>query len=67
MTICDVAQPFGSTKGYDGELKLDASKPNGTPRKLMAVSKLTALGWKAKSPLAADLKSAYQDFLARHA
>lgn len=67
VTICDVAELFGSTIGCDGELKLDASKPNGTPRKLMDVSKLTALGWKAKSPLAAGLKSAYQDFLARHA
>lgn len=61
VTICDVAELFGSTIGCDGELKLDASKPNGTPRKLMDVSKLTAFGWKAKSLLAAGLRSAYQD------
>ena len=67
VTICDVAELFGSTIGSDGELKLDATKPDGTPRKLVDVSKLTALGWKAKSPLAAGLKSAYQDFLSRHA
>lgn len=67
VTICDVAELFGSTMGCDGELKLDASKPDGTPRKLMDVSKLPALGCKARSPLAAGLKSAYQDFLARHA
>lgn len=67
VTIREVAELVASTIGYEGELKLDASKPDGTPRKLMDVSKLTSLGWKAKTPLAAGLKSAYQDFLARHA
>lgn len=67
VTIREVAELVRSTVGYEGELKLDATKPDGTPRKLMDVGKLASLGWKAKTPLATGLKSAYQDFLARHA
>ena len=67
VTIREVAELVKATVGYKGELKLDATKPDGTPRKLMDVSKLGSLGWKAKTPLAAGLKRAYQDFLERNA
>lgn len=67
VTIREVAELVKATVGYEGKLELDSSKPDGTPRKLMDVSKLTALGWKAKTGLDAGLKSAYEDFLARRA
>lgn len=67
VTIREVAELVKATVGYEGKLELDSSKPDGTPRKLMDVSKLTALGWKAKTGLGAGLKSAYEDFLARRA
>ncbi|MET0656610.1 MAG: GDP-L-fucose synthase, partial [Steroidobacteraceae bacterium] len=63
VTIREVAELVKVTVGYEGELMLDASKPDGTPRKLMDVSRLSALGWKAKTPLASGLKIAYEDFL----
>ena len=50
--------------GFDGELRFDLSRPDGTPRKLLDVSKLTQLGWKAKTPLSKGLEVAYADFLA---
>lgn len=67
VTIREVAELVKTVVGYEGELKLDASKPDGTPRKLMDVTKLASLGWSAKTPLATGLKSAYLDFLAHHA
>lgn len=67
VTIREVAELVKATVGYEGKLELDSSKPDGTPRKLMDISKLTALGWKAKTGLGAGLKSAYEDFLARRA
>ena len=56
------------TVGYEGELKLDPSKPDGTPRKLLDVGRLGALGWNARTPLelGLGLKNAYADFLQRH-
>lgn len=67
VTIREVAELVKATVGYEGELKLDASKPDGTPRKLLDVGRLSALGWKARTPLGLGLKNAYQDFLQRHA
>ena len=49
--------------GYEGEIKWDVSKPNGTPRKLLDVSKATQLGWTYKTELEEGIKLAYQDFL----
>lgn len=66
MTIREVAELVKTTVGYEGELLLDATKPDGTPRKLLDVSRLAALGWKAKTRLDVGLKSAYQDFLNHH-
>ena len=50
--------------GYKGRILWDASKPDGTPRKLLDVSRLTALGWKAKIGLRDGIASTYQSFLA---
>jgi len=67
VTIREVAELVKATVGYQGELKLDATKPDGTPRKLLDVGRLAALGWKAKTALDAGLRQAYEDFLRRHA
>jgi GDP-L-fucose synthase len=66
VTIREVAELVKSTVGYEGELQLDASKPDGTPRKLLDVGRLSALGWKAKTRLDEGLKNAYADFLEHH-
>lgn len=64
VTIADFARLAAEVVGYRGELKLDASRPDGPPQKLLDVSKLAALGWKAKTPLREGLQAAYADFLA---
>jgi len=66
VTIREVAELVRATVGYQGELKLDATKPDGTPRKLLDVSKLAALGWKANTTLEKGLRNAYEDFLRRY-
>jgi len=63
VSIRELADLVAQTVGYSGGLKFDASKPDGTPRKLMDVSRLTALGWKAKIPLQQGLEQTYQWFL----
>ena len=47
--------------GYKGKIVFDSSKPDGTPRKLMDVSKLSSLGWKAKIPLQNGIERTYKD------
>jgi GDP-L-fucose synthase len=49
--------------GFKGTVVWDASKPDGTPRKLLDVSRMTALGWRAKVSLEQGIQWAYQDFL----
>ncbi len=66
VTIQDVADLVRRTVGFKGELRLDATKPDGTPRKLLDVGRLHALGWKARTPLTEGLKLAYEDFLRHH-
>ena len=51
LSIRELAELIGEIVGYQGELAFDASKPDGTPRKLMDVSKLRGLGWQATTPL----------------
>ena len=51
------------TVGYEGEIRWDTSKPNGTPRKLLDVSKARALGWEARTSLEEGIALAYEDFL----
>jgi GDP-L-fucose synthase len=53
--------------GYQGGIEFDASKPDGTPRKLMDVGRLNAMGWKANTSMQNGLAVAYQDFLAASA
>jgi GDP-L-fucose synthase len=66
ITIADLARLIAQVIGYRGQLVFDASRPDGTPRKLLNPSKLRALGWKAHTPLAIGLERSYGDFLARH-
>ncbi len=56
VTIKELAQTIMEFVGYEGSLKFDPSKPDGTPRKLMDVSKIESLGWKAKITLEEGLK-----------
>ena len=62
ITIGEVAQVIAKTVGYTGKITFDASKPDGTPRKLMDSSRLNALGWQAQVQLETGLKLAYVDF-----
>lgn len=63
IPIKDLAILIKDVVGFEGTINHDLSKPDGTPRKLMDVSKLSSLGWKAKIHLKAGIKMAYQDFL----
>lgn len=66
VTIRELAETVVRVIGFQGDLSFDASKPDGTPRKLMDVSRLHGLGWQARTGLADGIALAYQDFLARH-
>lgn len=63
ISIKDLALLIKKILGYSGNLSFDSSKPDGTPRKLMDVSKLHQLGWMHKTSLEAGIALAYQDFL----
>lgn len=63
IAIKQLAEMVASIVGYVGEIKWDTSKPNGTPRKLLDVSKATKLGWTYKTELEEGIKLAYRDFL----
>lgn len=63
-TIRELAETVARVTGFTGRLTFDASKPDGTPRKLMDVSRLKALGWQAKISLEDGLRDAYQWFIA---
>lgn len=65
ISIKDLALLVKSIIGYNGEIKFDISKPDGTPRKLMDVSKLHSKGWKHSIDLEDGIKFAYQDFLSK--
>ncbi len=62
QTIRELAERLREAVGYQGRLKFDTSKPDGTPRKLLDVSRLTALGWRARTGLREGLKYAYGDY-----
>jgi len=66
LTIKDLALLIKEIIGFKGDLAFDSSKPDGTPRKLMDVSKLHSKGWKHKVDLKEGIKLAYQDFLSKH-
>lgn len=63
ITIKALAELVAQTVGYEGVIRWDTTKPNGTPRKLLDVSKATRLGWTASTPLAEGIRRAYADFL----
>ena len=67
VTIRELAETVTRVLGFTGTLNFDTSKPDGTPRKLMNVSRLTQLGWRATTTLEDGIRMAYQDFLQRHA
>lgn len=62
ISIKDLAQLIKQIVGFEGALRYDSSKPDGTPRKLMDVEKLHNLGWKHKIELEEGIQLAYQDF-----
>ena len=63
LSIRQLTELVASVVGYQGEIHWDTSKPNGTPRKLLDVSKAKALGWTYRTELEDGLKLAYKDFL----
>jgi len=65
MSIKDLALLVKQTVGYTGEIQFDTSKPDGTPRKLMDVTKLHNLGWKHHTTLPDGIAMAYHDFLSK--
>jgi GDP-L-fucose synthase len=66
LTIKELAELIQKTVGHHGEIIWDTSKPDGTPRKLMDVSKMTQAGWKATISLEEGIKDTYQWFLQNH-
>jgi GDP-L-fucose synthase len=67
LTIRDLAETVCRVVGFEGELVVDATKPDGTPRKLLDVSKLEQMGWKATIALEDGIRATYADFLEHHA
>jgi len=63
VSIKELAESVKTTVGYEGELKFDTSKPDGTPRKLLDVTKLNEAGWEAKIDLKEGVESTYKWFL----
>jgi GDP-L-fucose synthase len=66
LSIKDLALLVKKIIGFEGDLKFNTDKPDGTPRKLMSVEKLFALGWKPKTNLEEGIKIAYSDFLSKY-
>jgi GDP-L-fucose synthase len=63
VSIRELAEIIGSVVGFSGGLRFDATKPDGTPRKLLNVSRLRALGWTPRMPLREGIAATYQWFL----
>jgi len=66
ITIADFAGVVAAAIGYKGTISYDASRPDGTPRKLLDVSRLTKLGWRARTTLEDGIRLAYRAYLAEH-
>ena len=66
VTIEQLAKEIGKVVNYEGRIVFDASKPDGSPRKLIDSQRLKNLGWSAEVGLASGLRLAYQDFLSSH-
>ncbi|WP_405054308.1 GDP-L-fucose synthase family protein [Telmatospirillum sp.] len=65
VTILEVAEAIAQVVGFEGSFVFDSSKPDGTPRKLLNVSRLSALGWQSKIPLLDGLRQTYRWYLDR--
>ena len=63
LSIKELTELVAEVTGYDGEIRWDTTKPNGTPRKLLDVSKAEKLGWKYRTELKDGIRLAYEDFL----
>lgn len=63
LTIKALTELVAKVVGYEGEIKWDTTRPNGTPRKLLDVSKAAKQGWTYKTELEKGIKLCYQDFL----
>ncbi len=66
ISIAHLARLVASIIGYQGDILWDTTKPNGTPRKLLDISRAAALGWTATTPLEQGIRLAYADYLAHH-
>ena len=66
ITIADFARVVADAVGYKGAISYDTSRPDGTPRKLLDVSRLAKLGWRASTSLEDGIRLAYQAFLREH-
>lgn len=62
-TISELAETIKEVTGFEGELKFDTSKPDGTPRRYLDTAKINNLGWKAKTPLKEGLQKMYEWFM----
>lgn len=63
ITIAEFARVVAATVGYAGAISFDTSRPDGTPRKLLDVSRMAKLGWQASMPLEQGIASAYHEYL----
>ncbi|HXL56725.1 MAG TPA: NAD-dependent epimerase/dehydratase family protein, partial [Chitinophagaceae bacterium] len=63
ISIIDLANLISKITGYKGEVKFDHSKPDGTPRKLMDITKLKSFGWKASIGLEEGIKMVYNELI----
>jgi GDP-L-fucose synthase len=63
LPILELAQMVAKVVGFEGSIEHDLSKPDGTPRKLMAADRIRELGWKPSIALEDGIRDAYQDFL----
>lgn len=66
VSIKELAQTVKRVVGFEGELVFDTTKPDGTPRKLLNVSKLSSLGWTYKTELEDGIRKTYKDFLSNY-
>jgi GDP-L-fucose synthase len=66
VTIAEFARLIADVVGYRGKIEFDPSRPDGTPRKLLDVSHINALGWRAKTPLRQGIELMYADFQKRY-
>ena len=67
VTIAELAALVRDVTGYGGDIAFDTTKPDGTPRKLLDVQRLTQTGWRARTPLSEGLRRAYADFVGSQA